>query len=78
MRNWMSFLHPTQARLVKRSFNGPARVRGPAGTGKTVLLLHRAAWLAATRPGRILVTTYVRNLPRVYQAIYQDLVGFPS
>ncbi len=73
MRNWMSFLHPTQARLVKRSFNGPARVRGPAGTGKTVLLLHRAAWLAATRPGRILVTTYVRNLPRVYQAVYQDL-----
>lgn len=56
MRNWMGFLHPTQARLVKRSFNGPARVRGPAGTGKTVLLLHRAAWLAATRPGRILVT----------------------
>jgi hypothetical protein len=73
MRNWMAFLHPTQSRLVKRSFNGPARVRGPAGTGKTVLLLHRAAWLAATRPGRILVTTYVANLPRVYHAIYEDL-----
>jgi hypothetical protein len=73
MRDWMAFLHPTQTRLVKRSFNGPARVRGAAGTGKTVLLLHRAAWLAATRPGRILVTTYVATLPRVYHAIYRDL-----
>ena len=73
MRTWMGFLHPTQARLVKRTFNGPARVRGPAGTGKTVLLLHRTAWLAATRPGRILVTTFVSNLPRVYRAIYSDL-----
>ena len=63
MRAWMGFLHPTQARLVKRTFNGPARVRGPAGTGKTVLLLHRAAWLAAVRPGRILVTSFVSNLP---------------
>ncbi len=43
MQDWMGFLHPSQARLVRRCFNGPARVRGPAGTGKTVVLLHRAA-----------------------------------
>ena len=54
MRNWMGFLHPTQARLVKRSFNGPARVRGPAGTGKTVLLFTAPPGSPPTRPGRIL------------------------
>lgn len=62
MVEWMGFLHPSQARLVRRCFNGPARVRGPAGTGKTVVMLHRAAWLATIRPGRILVTSFVRTL----------------
>jgi hypothetical protein len=54
IEDWMTFLHQDQARLVRRTFNGPARIRGAAGTGKTVLGLHRAAYLAATRPGRIL------------------------
>ncbi|MDQ3153315.1 MAG: UvrD-helicase domain-containing protein, partial [Actinomycetota bacterium] len=73
MRDWMGFLHPSQARLVKRCFNGPARVRGPAGTGKTVVLLHRAAWLATIRPGRILVTTFVRTLPGQLGNVYRQL-----
>lgn len=65
IEEWMSFLHPAQAKVVRRSFSGPARIRGAAGTGKTVVGLHRAAYLARTRPGRVLVTTYVRTLPRV-------------
>lgn len=65
IEEWMSFLHPAQAKLVRRTFNGPARIRGAAGTGKTVVGLHRAAYLARSRPGRVLVTTYVRTLPRV-------------
>ncbi|GGC02353.1 nuclease-related domain-containing DEAD/DEAH box helicase [Cellulomonas carbonis] len=65
IEEWMSFLHPYQAKLVRRSFNGPARIRGSAGTGKTVVGLHRAAYLARTRPGRVLVTTFVRTLPAV-------------
>jgi len=68
IEEWMSFLHPAQARLVRRSFNGPARIRGAAGTGKTVVGLHRAAYLARSRPGRILVTTYVRTLPDVLRS----------
>lgn len=68
IEEWMSFLHPTQARLVRRSFNGPARIRGAAGTGKTVVALHRAAYLARSRPGRILVTTFVRTLPDVLRS----------
>jgi hypothetical protein len=70
---WMGFLHPAQARLVRRRFSGPARVRGPAGTGKTVVMLHRAAWLATTRPGRVLVTSYVRTLPQHQRAVYERL-----
>lgn len=65
IEEWMSFLHPDQAKLVRRSFNGPARIRGAAGTGKTVVGLHRAAYLARTRPGRVLVATFVRTLPAV-------------
>lgn len=68
IEEWMSFLHPIQATTVRRSFNGPGRVRGPAGTGKTVVGLHRAAYLARTRPGKVLVATYVRTLPDVLRS----------
>ncbi|GAA5154481.1 hypothetical protein GCM10023321_26360 [Pseudonocardia eucalypti] len=70
---WMGFLHPAQNRLVRRSFNGPARVRGPAGTGKTVVMLHRAAWLAATRPGRVLITSFVRTMTHQLEPVYRRL-----
>lgn len=73
IEEWMSFLHPTQARLVRRSFNGPARIRGAAGTGKTVVALHRAAYLARSRPGQILVTTYVRTLPDVLRSTLERM-----
>lgn len=73
IEEWMSFLHPSQARLVRRSFNGPARIRGAAGTGKTVVALHRAAYLARSRPGRILVTSYVRTLPTVLRSTLERM-----
>ncbi len=63
---WRVFLHPTQRSLVERHFNGPARVLGGAGTGKTVVAMHRAAHLARhvfTDPAhRILFVTFTRNL----------------
>lgn len=66
IEEWMTFLHPTQASLVRRSFNGPSRIRGGAGTGKTVVGLHRAAYLARMFPQRrILFTTFVKTLPVV-------------
>ena len=46
IEDWMIFLHPDQRNAVRRNYMGPARVRGPAGTGKTVVGLHRAVWLA--------------------------------
>jgi hypothetical protein len=69
IESWMAFLHPDQAKLVRRSFNGPSRIRGAAGTGKTVVGLHRAAHLARTRPGKVLVTTFVRTLPAVLDSL---------
>lgn len=73
VEDWMVYLDPRQANLVRRSFNGPARFRGPAGTGKTVLGLHRAAQLARTRPGKVLVTTYVRTLPLVLRSMLERM-----
>jgi superfamily I DNA/RNA helicase len=75
----MAFLDPAQAKLVRRSFNGPARIRGAAGTGKTVVGLHRAAYLARSTGGRVLFTTYIGTLPKVLESLIKrlapDMVG---
>jgi superfamily I DNA/RNA helicase len=56
---WAVFLHPAQRVLVERTFYGPARVTGSAGTGKTVVALHRAVHLAESYPtSRVLLTTF--------------------
>jgi hypothetical protein len=65
IERWMTFLHPDQVALVRRNWSGPARISGPAGTGKTVVGLHRAVHLAQRSTGRILFATHARNLPRV-------------
>lgn len=64
LEKWRIFLHPTQRKVVNKKFNGPARVLGGAGTGKTVVAMHRAKELASKCDGnkKILFTTYTRNL----------------
>src|SRR5262249_23026119 len=65
LAQWRVFLHPLQKRLAIGDRSGPVRVLGGAGTGKTVLAIHRAKWLAehATPAGKkVLVTTFTRNL----------------
>ncbi len=60
---WLVFLHPAQRQLVERDFKGPARVAGSAGTGKTIVALHRAAALARKHPeARLLLTTFSEPL----------------
>ena len=60
---WMLFLHPDQQELVEKDFNGPARVSGSAGTGKTIVALHRAVHLARENPeSRVLLTTFTDEL----------------
>lgn len=65
---WAIFLHPQQRTIVERDFNGAARVAGTAGTGKTVVALHRAAFLARSNPGaRVLLTTFSTPLANSLQ-----------
>ena len=72
---WTIFLHPAQLGLVERNYNGPARVSGSAGTGKTVVALHRAAFLAKSNPdARILLTTFSDALANLLRAKFQLLV----
>lgn len=60
---WTVFLHPAQRESVERAYNGPARVSGSAGTGKTIVALHRAVYLARTQPdARVLLTTFSDTL----------------
>ena len=60
---WTVFLHPDQREIVERQYTGPARVSGSAGTGKTIVALHRAAYLARANPNaRILLTTFSDTL----------------
>ena len=75
LEKWRVFLHPSQQKLVENSWNGPVRVLGGAGTGKTVAAIHRAKWLAQKvfnkKNDRILFTTFTRNLA----ADIQDNLG---
>lgn len=60
---WAIFLHPVQRELVTRDVSGPTRVTGSAGTGKTIVALHRAVHLANAREdARILLTTFTKEL----------------
>ena len=60
---WITFLHPAQRQVVERSYGGPVRVSGSAGTGKSIVALHRAVWLAkADEDARVLLTTFSETL----------------
>ncbi|WP_406638714.1 UvrD-helicase domain-containing protein [Amycolatopsis sp. WGS_07] len=71
---WRIFLHPEQRRYVERSYNGPFRLSGGAGTGKTVVLVHRARALARRDPNaRIVLTTFTTNLAETLSASLTEL-----
>lgn len=73
---WAVFLHPEQRQLVERNYNGPARVAGSAGTGKTIVALHRAAYLARTNSdARVLLTTFSDSLAGALQTRLNTLVS---
>ncbi len=61
LERWIAFLHPSQRAIVKGEFNGPVKVTGSAGTGKTVVALHRARELAR-KENRVLLTSFVTTL----------------
>ncbi|MEX1361538.1 MAG: ATP-dependent helicase [Nannocystaceae bacterium] len=61
LERWIAFLHPSQRSLVEGSYKGPVKVSGSAGTGKTVVAMHRARHLAR-RGRRVLLTSFVKTL----------------
>ena len=73
---WTVFLHPSQKAIVEKKFNGPARVSGSAGTGKTIVALHRAVFLARRdQDARILLTTFSDPLARNLEEKLRILCG---
>lgn len=73
---WTIFLHPAQRELVERNYNGPARVAGSAGTGKTIVALHRAVHVARSNPeARVLLTTFSAPLAHALEARLRRLIG---
>ena len=73
---WTVFLHPEQRNWVERDYSGPAKVAGSAGTGKTVVALHRAAYLARSNPNaRILLATFTDTLARALKKKILRLLG---
>jgi mRNA-degrading endonuclease RelE of RelBE toxin-antitoxin system len=73
---WTVFLHPAQRELVERDFKGPARVAGSAGTGKTIVAVHRAVYLAKKNPdSRVLLTTFSEPLSNALGTKVRYLIG---
>lgn len=73
---WTVFLHPAQRDAVERDYSGPARISGTAGTGKTIVALHRAAFLARTNPeSRVLLTTFSEALANALRMNLRRLIG---
>jgi superfamily I DNA/RNA helicase/mRNA-degrading endonuclease RelE of RelBE toxin-antitoxin system len=73
---WTIFLHPEQRQFVEQDYSGPARVSGSAGTGKTIVALHRAVHLARTHPdARVLLATFSDTLARALHGKLRRLIG---
>ncbi len=73
---WTVFLHPAQRQWVERDYSGPARVSGSAGTGKTIVALHRAVFLARKHEdARVLLTTFSESLANALRTKLRRLIG---
>lgn len=73
---WTVFLHPDQRALVERNLSGPARVSGSAGTGKTIVAVHRAVFLARRHAEtRVLLTTFSDALANALRVKVRRLVS---
>lgn len=73
---WTVFLHPSQRELIERNYNGSARVSGSAGTGKTIVALHRAAFLArSNKDARVLLVTFSETLANALRIRLRRLIS---
>lgn len=73
---WTIFLHPAQRQWIERDYSGPARVSGSAGTGKTIVALHRAVFLVRANPdARVLLTTFSDILANALRTKLRRLIS---
>lgn len=73
---WTVFLHPAQRQLVEGDYSGPTRVSGSAGTGKTIVALHRAVFLTRTNPdARVLLATFSDTLANALRTKLRRLIS---
>ncbi len=73
---WTTFLHPDQQDIVERDYSGPGRVSGSAGTGKTIVALHRAVHLAKKNDNyRVLLTTFSPALANALKDRLRKLIA---
>jgi mRNA-degrading endonuclease RelE of RelBE toxin-antitoxin system len=73
---WTVFLHPAQRQLVEGDYSGPTRISGSAGTGKTIIALHRAAFLTRANPdARVLLTTFSDTLANALRTKLKYLIS---
>lgn len=73
---WTVFLHPAQRQLVEADYSGPTRVSGSAGTGKTIVALHRAVFLARANPdARVLLATFSDTLADALRTKLRRLIS---
>ena len=80
LEGWRVWLHPVQRKLAYKEYNGPAMVRGGAGTGKTVVAMHRAKCIAdqlaadpQSQGKRVLFTTFTTTLAKDIEANLKTL-----
>ena len=76
LENWQVFLHPDQTRSVEMESNGPMMVTGPAGTGKSVVAVHRVKWLLTHRykvRGQVLLTTFTHTLAEYARELLKSI-----
>ena len=73
--DWMLFLHPEQKEFVTREFNGPARLRGVSGSGKTCVMVHRARRLARKYKQDVLLVTLTESMRRLLDVLVKMLCG---
>ena len=73
---WTVFLHPAQREMIEKEYNGPARACGSAGTGKTIVALHRAVYLLKKNPdARVLLTTFSDTLAQALKIKLRRLIS---
>lgn len=76
--DWLLFLHPKQKELALKDFNGPARLRGVSGSGKTCVMLHRARYLVKKYKQKIVILTLTESMRKLLESLVKELCGVES